>query len=448
MRIATFDAAAVSWLAIVAASCTSSDERAADPVVIEVEMQRTDALDLLVVLDATDSHSEERNALTSSLPAFLDRIVAGDPSAHRPAVTDLHVGVIDSDLGTADVAVPGCGDSGDVDGHDGVLFSGGTPLVSGCEEGAPRVRAWSRGQDLAALTSSMACAIRSGFGCKWEQFLEATLKALTPSTSDVAFLRGVGHADGANAGFRREGAVLAVLVLAYEDDCSVRDEDLYDATSSVYREEALALRCHRFPEAQWPIGRYAEGLARVVSGNLSRLVYGLLGGVPAEVSYDAERPDPTALLAHPAMQNVVDPMDPNHLRPSCNAPGYGHAFPPRRLLELAGAWPRDRIAVATCPGWPAVDAYDVALAAMARRIGDALGQLCLPRTLPRGTDGEPTCALTIDGVSLPRLGDDAAASGWAVVAGADESCPERVVITDDVRPDAGATLRFECASTP
>ena len=46
----------------------------------------------------------------------------------------------------------------------------------------------------------------------FEQQLEATLKAVTPSTAATRFFGDTtGHADGANAGFRREGAVLAIV---------------------------------------------------------------------------------------------------------------------------------------------------------------------------------------------------------------------------------------------
>ena len=35
------------------------------------------------------------------------------------------------------------------------------------------------------------------------------------------------------------------------------------------------------------------------------------------------------------MQEMVDPADPNRLRPSCNVPGRGLAFPPRRMVRVA-----------------------------------------------------------------------------------------------------------------
>jgi hypothetical protein len=53
-------------------------------------------------------------------------------------------------------------------------------------------------------------------------------------------------------------------------------------------------------------------------------------GVPLEAVGD----DFVAILAHPDMQEEIDPAAPGRLRPSCNEPGAGLAYAPRRIVDV------------------------------------------------------------------------------------------------------------------
>ena len=117
------------------------------------------------------------------------------------------------------------------------------------------------------------------------------------------------------------------MFLTKEEDCSALDPELFNPTSSVYSGD-LNLRCFSFPGAVQPVERYVDGLA---AGRDPRLIYfAPIVGVPVEVAGS----DFAAILDHPDMQEQIDPSMPNRLRPSCNVPGLGFAFPPRRIVDV------------------------------------------------------------------------------------------------------------------
>jgi len=189
--------------------------------------------------------------------------------------------------------------------------------------------------DAPAFANDVSCvAVVGTSGCGFEQHLESMLKAVTPSTAesvgrfDGVFGMGtVGHGDGPNAGFTRPGADLAIVVLAEEDDCSALDPELFNPASSVYSGD-LNLRCFAFPGAVQPVERYADGL--LVGRDPRRVHLLVIAGIPP----DAAGGDFDAILSHPDMQERIDPDMPTRLEPSCNVPGRGFAFAPRRMVEV------------------------------------------------------------------------------------------------------------------
>jgi hypothetical protein len=177
-------------------------------------------LDLLFVIDDSPSMLGKQRLLAQSFPRMievLERVDGGLP--------DLHLGVITSDMGTLGSGSPtpalpvgqlgngGCAGSGD----DGVLQVGTAALsqrflsdVAG--EGGARVRNYSG--ELRDVFSQMA-QVGQG-GCGFEQHLASLRRALVQP---------------ANAGFLREDANLAIVVIADEDDCSVLDPAFFGPES-------------------------------------------------------------------------------------------------------------------------------------------------------------------------------------------------------------------------
>ena len=297
-----------------------------------------DALDLLVMVDGSNSMAQEQASLIEQLPRMV-RVLAtgdldGDGAADFPPVRDLHVGVITADMGTGGFPVLTCLEPNV--GDDGVLRTRGTAGIPGCMASYPSFLSFvPGGSDPDAFATDFGCVAAVGTGgCGFEQQLEATLKAVTPSTSTVTFGMGTsGHGDGANAGFLRSETVLAVLLLTDEEDCSAADPELFNLSSSIYTGDPN-LRCFQYPAAVHAVRRYSDGVL-ALRDDPARLVFALIAGVPADLVTDPDTVDYDAILSDDRMREMVDPVEPTHLLPSCNVPGRGLAFPPRRMVRVA-----------------------------------------------------------------------------------------------------------------
>ena len=292
-------------------------------------------LDVLLMVDNSNSMTEEQVSFARELPRFVTVLASGDLNGDGavdfPPPSSVHFGVVSSDMGTGGFAVPTCTEPNF--GDDGILRTEGNTAIAGCMSSYPSFIEYdpATGASPAALAQDLGCVATMGTGgCGFEQQLEAVLKAVSSSSSGITFHGGTGgHAEGANAGFLRDEAMLAVIVLSDEEDCSASDPELYNPSSPVYSGN-LNLRCFSYPAASHPVYRYVDGLLSTKS-DPSQVFFGLIAGIPTEtegMSYDE-------ILMHPDMQEMVDPADPNRLRPSCNVPMRGLAFPPRRMVTLA-----------------------------------------------------------------------------------------------------------------
>ncbi len=200
-------------LAIVVALAACGDhnvERGTE--VVAVPTVTTNKLDLLFVLGNEVSTQGHHVALTNAFPALLAQLsIDGRP--------DLHVGAITPDLGTQTAggtqgpniagSVGSCLDRGGdgalvrLDGTAGTLYL----IDSATETNHPGTLA----ADLHAITGVGSA------GCGFQQ----PLAAIRASFSNAS-----------NAGFRRDDAALAIVVLADEDDCSALDPDLFSSDTA------------------------------------------------------------------------------------------------------------------------------------------------------------------------------------------------------------------------
>jgi hypothetical protein len=253
------------------------------------------------------------------------------PRPRIPPISDLHVGVVSTDLGTGIAPVPTC----DAAGDHGVLRTEGSRTLAGCNATYPSFLSFAPGVDPSELAMDVACVASAGIGgCGFEHQLDATLKAITPSacTDPWCTVGGTtGHADGANAGFLRDDSLLALVVVSDEEDCSASDRDLYNPTSTPYTGD---LRCFSNPHALHPISRFVDGLL-ATRDDPADLVFTLVAGVPTTRTTSTSTYD--EILAAPDMREEIDPSMPTRLRPSCSVPGRGLTFPPRRMVETARA---------------------------------------------------------------------------------------------------------------
>jgi len=261
-------------------------------------------LDLLLVLQDRTAFNDINDPM---LPLATELVALS-------ADFDLRVGVITPNLGSGGMDVPDC----TIDGDKAILHSGadGSRFVS-----------VTAGLDASALAEDLRGRFHTR-ACLFQQPLESALLALTPTDSSLTSVAGTPQENTGNVGFLRDGALLTVVIVTEENDCSTSDLGLYRRDSLVYASAGLTIRCFGFPEVLWPVDRYVSGLLSIKSArDLAFFVY---AGVPA----DLQRASYEQILDDDRMQEQIDLMAVGpRLKPSC---GNGHDyFPPRREIETA-----------------------------------------------------------------------------------------------------------------
>ncbi len=218
---------------------------------VSVPQSMDHAVDLLFVIDNSASMAGEQANVRVNFPAYLTSL-----RNMEGGLPDLHLGVTSTDLGTGMYQISSCEEVG---GDGGNLLTGnctnptGAPYIidvaaRGCEitmepgntcsahscsqadcahepsttfvedstTGCPRCRNYA-GE---ALEDVFSCIADLGtMGCGFEQPLEAMRRALEPTNT-------------ANAGFVRDNAFLAVVLITDEDDCSASNPQLFDNTQT------------------------------------------------------------------------------------------------------------------------------------------------------------------------------------------------------------------------
>jgi len=468
-----------------------------------IEQNAVDKVDLLFMVDNSGSMSEEQASLGTELPRMVTVLTTGDRTGDGPTMDDfapvknLHVGVITSDMGVAGFNVPTC-TRNPMSGDDGLLRTVGNTSIAGCMATYPTFLEYIPGtspQTPMQFGADFRCVAATGIGgCGFEQQLEATLKAITPRVSPIQFLAGTsGHGDVENAGFLREDSVIALVLVTDEEDCSIQagSEDIFNQTSAIFTGD-LNLRCFLYKDAQWDVRRYIDGFKALRTGSReSLLVFGAIAGVPLDL-VTAGTPNYAGILADSRMVEAVD-TSPGavgaRLVPSCNVPGRGIAFPPRRIVEVAQGFGQNGIVQSICQA-----SFAPALDAIIAKIADALGEVCLPRTLnpdasglvdcdviavvpaPGGIAGVPTTCAELGGIdtspdAIQRVNADRSTQcpmlqlstsgivapgvptgqGWyyedlRAATGADVACAgkQRIAFTSGAVPPNGVTVNLEC----
>jgi hypothetical protein len=174
-------------------------------------------VDILFVVDNSNSMEEEQQSLVAAFPTFIDALV------QTGAALDLHLGVVTTDLGAGNYSLPSCETPG---GDGGMLQNSGR--VAGClppsdrwisldsSSGKTNVPNPKQIDGPTLVKNAFQCIAPVGVGgCGFEQPLEAMRRALDP-------------AKNVNPGFRRNDAFLAVVLLTDEDDCSAQRTELFD----------------------------------------------------------------------------------------------------------------------------------------------------------------------------------------------------------------------------
>ena len=224
----------------VLAACPSRDVSRVDPnqskeqqKEIPISLNRN--IDILFLVDDSGSMAQEQQALAQNFVKFIDVL-----KSIEGGLPNVHIGVISSNVGTAPVGndpkCEGQGDNGVMQVPDACpdLTDGKNFIIDvATSEDDPSQRDFNYTGN---LEDQFSCMAQLGIGgCGFEQHFESMKRALDDNP--------------ANAGFLREDAFLAVIILADEDDCSAYDREVYDPSDDDVDStlgELSSFRCFEF----------------------------------------------------------------------------------------------------------------------------------------------------------------------------------------------------------
>ena len=400
---------------------------------IDVPATANRDLDLLFVIDDSPSMADKQQNLADNFPNLisdLNQVTGGLPN--------LHLGVVTSDLGTtaADGQIgPAIGNgpsSCSGSGKGGKLQVGqvSAGVLNGTfisdVDGGGGLRTKNYTGNLSDVFAAMAHV--GDTGCGFEQHLQAAKVALAPGT---------------NTGFLRSSAILAIVILGDEDDCSAQHISLFSTALNPLG-PLSSFRCTRFgvtcdqggatpddmntPGAKTgchsndsnaqltSAGDYVE-FFKGLKADPSQVIVAAIAGTPTPVSTELDVP-PGGGAAVPTLAH------------SCNftdASGLSVADPAVRIKQVVDAFP-GRGAFSTICQQNLSDP----LLTVGEQIRAATGgTACFTGNLADGdtvTPGiQPTCTVAdvvgVDSVPLPEC--DAGATNvpcWQVVQDAAQ-CP-------------------------
>jgi hypothetical protein len=204
--------------------------------VVELPATPNRNLDLLFVIDNSASMADKQNNLVANFPNFIERLNQLDGG-----LPDLHLGIVSTDMGTkgTDAGAPGpaigqigSGGCSGV-GGGGSLTTNGSVAVTGNFisdiKDTDGTRLTNYTGTLDTVFSEMATL--GSTGCGFEQPLHAMQAALDNNVD--------------NDGFLRPDALLAVLFLTDEDDCTISSPQLLTADTTTLG-ALQSFRCTRF----------------------------------------------------------------------------------------------------------------------------------------------------------------------------------------------------------
>ena len=404
--------------------------------VVDVPPEPTRAIDILFVIDNSGSMSEEQLDLArlarSALFTVLEQALGEPP--------DLHVAFTSSNVGVGNHAIQGCQDGGD----RGRFRSGGhAEACPAMLEGFISDVAGANGERVTNYTGAFddvfACAVQLGtLGCGFERHFDAMKLALDGSNPG-------------NDGFLRPDALLAVVILTDEDDCSASDNALFAPETSDALGALNSFRCFEQgvtcdgddPRAPGPregcsvrddpaylrtVGEYVEFLRTLKPDPTKVMVVAISGAsAPVVVGLDSAGNDP-------------------ELVPVCNAAaGNVLAYPSFRVPALVDALPARSSWKDICGGVEAAlrrGAHTVANVAAARP--------CLnraPRDLDLASAGvQPDCR-GFDVVAPGRPDEQRSAVPACSASGGREPCFE-VVAAESCAGAAPLEVQVRRAAVP
>jgi hypothetical protein len=400
-------------------------------------------VDLLFVIDDSVGAEGMQPALQDAFPDFLQTL-----NALPSGMPDLHIGVISTDLGTRGALDPepgpdigaepgaciGDGSAGNLLGNSSVTGSFISDL-----DGGNGTRSTNYTGTLAEAFTSISSL--GGTGCGIEQPLQAAVRAL--------------DGNPANAGFLRDDASLAVIVLASEDDCSLARSALLGPDMNTLG-PLVSFRCTRFgvtcddggetTDAMTELGvkhgcHANESLAYLTSVEDTAAFIQSLKPDRRDVLFAAIADDASSLEVE--MRPIPDSSDSTPaLKHGCSLQENGEQVidPAIRIKDHASHYARSYLGNA-CAG----SIHDAAVG-VARAINGMRGDACLTRDIHLPADCL-TFDTHADGSETPLPQCDASSTGDCYHLVADPGCLGqglRLHVTRVTPPSADTMVALRC----
>jgi hypothetical protein len=344
------------------------------------------SVDVVFMVDDSASMTPLQTKLTAAFPAYINAL-----KALPGGLPDIHVGVVSSSMGAGrDPGIDHCPQGGD----QGIFHT--KPLGSTCATASLNagqnfiINVGGQANYTGDISDVFACiALLGANGCGFEHQLESVARAL--------------GADGApapaqNGGFLRADALLQIVLLTNEDDCSAPpDSDLFDESSMTVADPLGPLqsyRCNEFghlcggqmPPRQ-PPGEIDLGMcvsnemgSLLPVGNLVTSLKGLKAD-PNRVVVAAIAGPPTPYKVNVGPSEIKgDPSMWPYVEHSCLHTEVGgsqtYADPAVRINQWIGGFGAQGRFESLC-----ADDFTGVLQAIAAQVGNAFGPPCLPATI-------------------------------------------------------------------
>jgi hypothetical protein len=405
-----------------------------------------DGVDLLFVVQDSCCVLDKQIALRAALSPFLAEL-----SRRSGELPSVHIGSVSTDLGTSSDSDPSPGPaigSGPGScagtGRAAVMRTNGSPFISGtfvsdiANGDLPRARNYTG--TLADAVSAML-SIGAG-GCAFEQPLRAARLALE---------------NPANAGFKRGGSALAIILLAEDEDCSATSTELFSTDTSVLGTFST-FRCYRYGVTcdiggATPDEMNAPGEKSACHPNETSPYVLQLGsyaasiesfaGDPRNVLFAAIAGDKAPVTVEPRTQTGGGETR-SEIASVCSHTGeneFVSAQPGVRIGAATEAF-RRHVLASSC-----ADNYEEPMVAIARQIRSMIGDPCLATDIHVPADCEVADEL-VDGTRIVIPACTSAVTEGCYTLVEDATCTTtqqlRVEVTRTGEPSPGAMVSVRC----
>jgi hypothetical protein len=359
--------------------------------VLNVPVNLKSDIDILFVIDNSGSMRQEQASLVANFGRFINVL----STIEGLGLPNVHIGVVSTNMGTGPFPISGCAGGGD----NGVLQN--APRQTGCSPPAGQfISDLSDGAGgrvtnyTGDLADTFSCIAELGIsGCGFEQPLQAMRRALDGSNTQ-------------NAGFLRPDALLGIVFITDEDDCSTENTQMFDTSQDSIDDPLGELgghRCFEFGVACDPDTPRQTG---VKDGCVPRENSEYMYGVQEYIDFVRDlKPDErdivVAGIIGPPTPVIVGTNDDGRLEvePTCEASG-GVAAPAVRLQAFLDGF------VQTSSSTICNNDLSDALTLIAELMARAAGNPCLDGNIAQPLQCEVSEVLDFQETQIPRCDDD------------------------------------------